>query len=369
MVWEGSFQMDRVYNFSAGPSMLPLPVLERAARELVNYPGAGCSVMEMSHRSRSFEDILSNAEAALRRLMKIPDDYTVLFLQGGATLGFSMVPMNLAPRGGTFDYAITGQFAQKAFEEAERWGNAVQVASSKDKNYSYIPAVTPQMLSRDAAYLHITVNNTIFGTSYAELPETGGIPLVGDMSSIILGRQYDVTRFGLIYAGAQKNMAPAGLTVVIIKNSLIPDEVDPTVPIMLRYREMAKGRSMYNTPPCYAIYVAGLVYEWLESMGGVAQMERLNVQKADLLYDAIDNSRLFTAPADKSCRSVMNVVFTLPDAQMTEEFLGMTKERGMINLKGHRSVGGIRASIYNAMPLEGVEALAECIKAFDAGRR
>lgn len=361
--------MDRVYNFSAGPSMLPLPVLERAANELVNYPGAGCSVMEMSHRSRSFEDIISHAEVLLRRLMHIPDDYSVLFLQGGATLQFSMIPMNLAARGGVFDYAVTGQFAKKAMEEAARWGNAVQVASSKDKNYSYIPAITPQMLSKDAAYLHITVNNTIFGTTYPELPETGEIPLVGDLSSVILGKQYDVERFGLIYAGAQKNMAPAGLTVVIIKNSLIPEQVDEVVPIMMRYRQMAESKSLYNTPPCYSVYIAGLVYEWVESMGGVAAMEKRNIEKANLLYDAIDNSRLFNAPAEKSSRSIMNVVFTLPDAQMTEDFLKMTKERGMISLKGHRSVGGMRASIYNAMPFEGVQALAECIKAFDAGRR
>lgn len=349
--------------------MLPLPVLERAAGELVCYPGAGCSVMEMSHRSRSFEDILFGAEAALRRLMNIPDDYAVLFLQGGATMQFSMVPMNLAPRGGTFDYAVTGQFAQKALEEAARWGNAVPIASSADKNHSYIPAITPQMLSKDAAYLHITVNNTIFGTSFAEPPETGGVPLVGDMSSIILGRQYDVTRFGLIYAGAQKNMAPSGLTVVIIKNSLIPADVDPVVPVMLRYKPMADSKSMYNTPPCYSIYIAGLVFEWMESMGGVAEMERRNTEKANLLYDVIDNSRLFFAPAQKDARSITNVVFRLRDAQMTEDFLKMAKERGMINLKGHRSAGGCRASIYNGMPLEGVQALAECIQAFDAGRR
>jgi phosphoserine aminotransferase len=359
--------MERVYNFSAGPSMLPVPVLEQAQRELLNYSGAGCSVMEMSHRSRSFEDILNRAEASLRRIMRIGPEYSVLFLQGGASLQFSMVPMNLGSRGDSFDYVLTGQFAQKAFEEAARWGNAVAVASSADQNFTYIPSIESDVLTPGAKYLHITVNNTIFGTTFHELPLICGsdVTLVGDMSSVITGEVFDVSRFGLIYAGAQKNMGPAGLTVVIIRNDLLDRELDPVVPTMLSYPVMAKTKSMYNTPPCFAIYIAGLVYEWVEKMGGVAEMERINREKAGLLYDAIDNSSLFNNPVQIGDRSIMNVVFTLPDAQMTNDFLKMTKDRGIINIKGHRAVGGFRASIYNAMPRDGVLKLVECMKEFE----
>ncbi|MEA4911167.1 MAG: 3-phosphoserine/phosphohydroxythreonine transaminase, partial [Oscillospiraceae bacterium] len=334
--------MERVYNFSAGPSMLPLPVLEKVREDLVCYPGAGCSVMEMSHRSRSYEEIIARAQATLRRIMDIPDDYAVLFLQGGASLQFSMVPMNLAQRGDTADYAVTGQFASKAFAEGKRWCNAVQVSSSKEATYSYIPKITPEMLSKDAKYLHITGNNTIFGSCYNALPETGDVPLVCDWSSAILGKQIDVRRFALIYAGAQKNMGPAGMTLVILKRELLENTIDPVVPSMLNYKLMAEADSMYNTPPCFAIYVAGLVYEWVEAQGGVAALEARNREKAALLYDAIDASCVFSNPVAKEDRSVMNVTFTLPDEDATKAFLSMTQKRGMINLKGHRSVGGCR---------------------------
>ena len=362
-------KMGRVYNFSAGPSVLPVPVLEQAAKELVCYPGAGCSVMEMSHRSRPFEEIIEKTEKTLRRLMNIGDDYSVLFLQGGASLQFSMIPMNLAKRGQCIDYAITGQFSGTAFKEGGRWGDARCIASSEDANFSYIPDITKDMLSKDAAYLHITVNNTIFGSAFNKLPETGDVPLVGDMSSVILGREYNVNDFGLIYAGAQKNMSPAGLTVVIIKKSLISDDLDPVVPSMLRYSVMNKNNSMFNTPPCYTIYVAGLVYDWIEQMGGVKEMEKRNVEKAGILYDALDNAKLFTAPVRKDCRSIMNVTFTLPTPELTDEFLEITKQNNMINIKGHRSVGGFRASIYNAMPKEGVQLLADIITKFDKSKR
>lgn len=361
--------MERVYNFSAGPSMLPLPVLEKVKDELVCYPGAGCSVMEMSHRSRSFEEIIARAEQTLRRVLRIPDDYAVLFLQGGASLQFSMVPMNLAQRGDTADYAVTGQFASKAFAEGKRWCSAVQVSSSKDATYSYIPKITPDMLTKGAKYLHITGNNTIFGSCYNALPQTGDVPLVCDWSSAILGKEFDVTKFALVYAGAQKNMGPAGLTVVILKKELLENPVDPVVPSMLNYKTMAEAGSMYNTPPCFAIYVAGLVFDWVEAQGGVAALEKRNREKAALLYDYIDASAMFSNPVAKEDRSIMNVTFTLPDEDRTKEFLAMTQKRGMINLKGHRSVGGCRASIYNAMPREGVETLVQCMRDFEKGIR
>ena len=360
--------MERVFNFSAGPSMLPLEVLEQAQRDLVNYPGSGSSVMEMSHRSSSYEPIIADAEVTLRRIMNIPDDYAVLFLQGGASMQFSMVPMNLAGRGDTADYALTGQFATRAHKEAVRWCNAVAVTNSKDDKYSYIPKITPDMLSKDAKYLHICVNNTIFGSCYNTLPDVGDTPLVGDMSSVILGKVFDVTDFSLIYAGAQKNMGPAGLTVVIMKKSLLENEVDPCVPTMLRYKDMAEAESMYNTPPTFSIYVAGLVFKWVEEMGGVAALEKINREKAAVLYDAIDNSSMFNNPVAVGDRSIMNVTFTLPDEDMTKEFIKMAEGRGMINLKGHRSVGGCRASIYNAMPVDGIKALVGCIKDFEAGK-
>lgn len=361
--------MERVYNFAAGPAAMPLPVLEQIQKDLVNYQGKGLSVMEMSHRSKTYEAIIQDTEATLRRIMKIPDDYAVLFLQGGASLQFSMIPMNLAKRGQTMDYAVTGQFAGKAWEEGKRWGNAVAVTNGKADNFRYIPKIAPRMLDQDAAFLHITVNNTIFGTAYNTLPETGNIPLVGDMSSIILGREYEVRKFGLIYAGAQKNMGPAGLTVVIIRRDLIPAEADPVVPTMLQYGVMAKNDSMYNTPPTFAIYAAGLMYHWVEDQGGVRELETANNRKAELLYNTIYESKIFNAAAEAADRSPMNVTFTLAEDALTADFLKMAEGRGMTNLKGHRSVGGCRASLYNAMPMEGVEMLVQCMLDFENGKR
>ena len=361
--------MDRVYNFSAGPSQLPLPVLEQAQRDLVNYPGAGCSVMEMSHRSKPYQAIIDTAEKNLRRIMNIPDDYAVLFLQGGASLQFSMIPMNLARQGQTTAYAVTGQFAKKAWEEGKRWGNAVAVVNGKDTNFARIPEITPDMIPQDAAYLHITGNNTIFGTTYNTLPETGNVPLVCDLSSTILGKEFDVSRFDLIYAGAQKNMGIAGLTVVIVKKDRLTDDLDPVIPTMLRYKVMADNGSMYNTPPCFAIYMAGLVFQWVEQEGGVKALEERNTKKAYALYDYLDQSRVFHPVADPKDRSIMNVTFTLPDDEQTAAFIKMAAGRGLTNIKGHRSVGGCRASIYNAMPMEGVQKLLQCMKDFEAGLR
>lgn len=361
--------MERVYNFSAGPSMMPVPVLEKAAEEMVCYPGAGSSVMEMSHRSNSYMDIIAQAEADLRTLMNISDEYSVLFLQGGASMQFSMVPMNLAKRGDTMDYIVSGQFAKKAWQEGKRWGNAVAVATSEPDTYKYIPEVTKDMLSKDAKFLHITGNNTIYGTTYQKLPETGDIPLVCDLSSIILGKEFNVNDFGLIYAGAQKNMGPAGLTVVIIRKDLISEDLETDVPTMLRYKIHADNDSMYNTPPCYSIYMAGLVYKWVLEMGGVAEMQKRNEKKAALLYDYIDSTDFYVGAAQKEFRSIMNVTFTLAEKELTDEFIALAKTRGIINIKGHRSVGGCRASIYNAMPYEGVEALVQCMKDFENGAR
>lgn len=361
--------MERVYNFSAGPSMLPLEVLQQVQQDLINYPGAGSSVMEMSHRSAPFEAIIAETEATLRRIMRIPDSYAVLFLQGGASLQFSMVPMNLAARGETADYALTGQFSTKAFQEAGRWLNAVAVTNSKADTYSYIPKITPDILSPDARYLHICLNNTIFGTCYNTLPEVGDHELVADLSSVILGKEIDVERFSLIYAGAQKNMGPAGLTVVILKKELLEREVDSVVPGMMRYKDLYENQSMINTPPTFSIYVAGEVFKWVELQGGVAAMEKLNRAKAELIYQTLEQSKMFSSPVAIEDRSIMNITFTLPDEDSTKQFLRLTESRGMINLKGHRSVGGCRASMYNAMPLAGAQALAQCIIDFENGIR
>ena len=361
--------MERVFNFSAGPSQLPLEVLEQAQQDLLCYPGAGCSVMEMSHRSGSFEEIIHNTEATLRRLMDIPEDYAVLFMQGGASLQFSAVAMNLAKQGQTTNYAITGQFAGKALEEGKRWTNAKAITSSKADTFSYIPKITPALIDPDAAYLHITGNNTIFGTCYNTLPDTGDVPLVADWSSAILGKQIDVKRHGIIYAGVQKNMGPAGMAVVIIRKDLLEREVDPIVPAMMRYKLMADNGSMYNTPPCFTIYMTGLVGQWVEKQGGIAAMEQRNAEKAGILYDTIEQSQLFHNPVAKEDRSIMNVTFTLPTEEETKAFMKMAEGRGMINLKGHRSVGGCRASIYNGMPKEGIVALAQCMKDFENGLR
>ncbi len=360
--------MDRVYNFSAGPSMLPLEVLQRAQKELLNYNNTGCSVMEMSHRSKPFEAIANNAEATLRRIMHIPETYAVLFLQGGASLQFSMVPMNLAARGATLAYAVTGQFAKKALEEGARWGNAVAVANGKVNNFTEIPVITPDLLPQDAAYLHITGNNTVYGTCYNALPDSGAIPLVADWSSGILGKVIDVEKHALIYAGAQKNMGPAGLTVVILKKELLNAEPDPIVPTMLRYTVHADKGSMYNTPPCFAIYMAGLVFDWIERNGGVEAMEQRNTARAAGLYAALEECGKFHPLAAEKDRSIMNVTFTLDTPEMTADFLAMAQNRGMISLKGYRTVGGCRASLYNGMPDEGVAALIDCIHDFELGK-
>ncbi len=358
---------ERVYNFSAGPSQMPLDVLKKAQEEMLCYPGAGCSVMEMSHRTPAFEEIIDGAQEVLRDIMKIPDDYAVLFMQGGATTQFSMVPMNLCHRGDTFAYLQTGQFATKAKQEADRWGNAVFVGSSKDKNFTYIPETAG--IPEDARYLHITGNNTIYGTCFNKLPDHGKLPLVADWSSAILGKNINVRDYRLIYAGAQKNMGPAGLAVVIIWKPLLRYEVDYEVPIMLRYDIAAKNNSMYNTPPTFSIYMAKLMFEWVKSKGGVDAMEEINREKARLLYDFIDNSKIYKNPVRECDRSITNVVFTLPSDEDTREFIKLCEANGIINIKGHRSVGGCRASIYNGMPIEGVQKLVEVMKEYELRRQ
>ena len=355
--------MNRVYNFSAGPSMLPMPVLEKAASELICYGNSGMSVMEMSHRSPVYDAIIKQTEADLRTLMNIPDNYKVLFLQGGASTQFAAVPLNLM-KTGKADYVVSGQFSKKAYEEAQKYGDVQCIASSKDKTFSYIPEITPDMVREDADYVHVCYNNTIFGTKYPEVPNVGDKLLVADMSSCIISEPVDVTKFGLIYAGAQKNMAPAGLTVVIVREDLLGN-ARPETPVMLDYKTMAENDSMYNTPPCYAIYVAGLVYKWALKNGGLEAMKQRNQKKAALLYDYLDNSKLFKPTADKNCRSMMNVCFVTGDADLDKKFCKEAEANGLSNLKGHRSVGGMRASIYNAMPYEGVEALVNFMKKFE----
>ncbi len=357
--------MERVFNFSAGPSMLPLEVLEKAAAEMVCYQDSGMSVMEMSHRSPVYEKIISDAEGLLRQVMQIPDNYKVLFLQGGASTQFAAVPLNLLPEGGKADYIVSGQFSTKAYQEAQKYGDVVAAASSKDCNFSEVPKTDKSSFRADAAYVHMCFNNTIYGTKFSYIPDTEDIPLVADMSSCILSEPFDVSRFGMIYAGAQKNMAPAGLTVVIIREDLLGKARKET-PTMLDYKVMADNGSMYNTPPCYCIYVAKLVYEWILSLGGLEKMKALNERKAKLLYDYLDSQDYYTAPVEKSSRSLMNVTFVTGDAELDKKFAKEASEKGLKNLKGHRSVGGMRASIYNAMPYEGVEALVAFMKEFAA---
>ena len=355
---------NRVYNFSAGPSMLPLPVLEQAAAEMTNYNGSGMSVMEMSHRTPVYEAIIQAAEADLRKLMNIPDNYKVLFLQGGASTQFASVPLNLL-KTGKADYVVSGQFSKKAYKEAQKYGDIKLIASSEDKNFTYIPKITKDMVRPDADYVHVCYNNTIFGTKYPEIPETGDVTLVADMSSCIISEPVDVTKFGDIYAGAQKNMGPSGLTVVIVREDLLGNQREDT-PTMLNWKEMADNDSMYNTPPCYAIYVAGLVFKWVLGLGGLEKMKEINEKKAAILYDFLDSSKLFKAVAEKEYRSMMNVTFVTGDADLDKKFCKEATEAGFVNVKGHRSVGGMRASIYNAMPTEGVEKLVEFMKKFEA---
>lgn len=356
--------MERVYNFSAGPSMLPLPVLEKARDEMVCYGNSGMSVMEMSHRSSDYDAIIKEAEADLRRLMKIPDNYKVLFLQGGASTQFAAVALNLIGRTGKADYVVSGQFSGKAYKEALKMGlDAVCAATTKDDNFDHIPAVTRESFRPDASYVHICYNNTIYGTKWHDIPDTGDIPLVADMSSCILSEPVDVSRFGVIYAGAQKNMAPAGLTVVIVRDDLL-EYADPKMPTMLEWKTMAENDSMYNTPPCYAIYVAKLVYEWLLEMGGLEEMQKRNQKKAKLLYDYLDGQNYYTAPVKADSRSMMNVTFVTGDPELDKKFASEAAKEGLKSLKGHRSVGGMRASIYNAMPYEGVEKLVAFMDRF-----
>ena len=355
--------MKRVYNFSAGPSMLPLPVLERAAKEMVSYGESGMSVMEMSHRSPVYDEIIKDAERLLREVMQIPDNYKVLFLQGGASTQFSAVPLNLMSKDRKADYIVSGQFSGKAYKEAQKYGDITLVATSKEDNFTYIPKVSREDFSKDADYVHICFNNTIYGTKYPYIPDTGDIPLVADMSSCILSEPVDVSKFGVIYAGAQKNMAPAGLTVVIVREDLIGKAL-PEIPTMLDYQVMAENGSMYNTPPCYCIYIAKLVYEWILGLGGLSKMKEMNEKKAKLLYDYLDSQSYYKAPVVKECRSMMNVTFVTGDADLDKKFASEADKAGLKNLKGHRSVGGMRASIYNAMPYEGVEALVKFMKEF-----
>lgn len=356
--------MSRVYNFSAGPSMLPLPVLETAQREMLEYGDSGMSVMEMSHRSKVYDDIIKTAEADLRELMNIPDNYKVMFLQGGGHTQFAMVPLNLR-RNGKADYVKTGQWAKKAAKEAEKYIDVNIVASSEDKTFSYIPDLDPSTFTKDADYFYICYNNTIYGTRYTKLPEVGNVPLVADISSNIMSEVMDVSKFGLLYAGAQKNVGPAGVTIAIVREDLIGNAMDIT-PTMLDYKIHADNDSLYNTPPCYSIYVAGLTFKWLKNeIGGIAAMQKINEEKAAILYNYLDESKLFRGTVVPKDRSLMNVPFVTDDEDLNAKFIKEATAAGFVNLKGHRTVGGMRASIYNAMPIEGVKALVEFMKKFE----
>lgn len=354
----------RVYNFSAGPSTLPLSALERAGSEITNYRGSGMSVMEMSHRSKAFLDIFQETQQKLGRLMNVPDKYKILFLQTGATGQFAMIPLNLIGRTGKADYAITGNFSSLAYKEAAKYGQINIAASSADRNHTYIPSQDQLELDPQASYFYYCANNTIYGTEWQYVPETGDVPVVCDMSSDILSRQVDVSKFGLIYAGAQKNMAPAGLTVVIIREDLAGHEL-PYTPVIMNYKTMIDQDSMYNTPPCWTIYMLGLVLDWLDEQGGIPGMEKIKHGKAQMLYECLDSSRLFTCAAGKPFRSDMNVTFRTASPELDAKFVKQAAEAGFVNLKGHRNVGGMRASIYNAMPVEGVEKLCDFIRSFD----
>ena len=356
--------MERIYNFSAGPAVLPREVLEQARDEMVNWQGCGMSVMEMSHRGKEYMGIQAQAEADLRELMGIPANYKVLFLQGGASSQFAMVPMNLLRGKASADYLNTGEWSKKAIKEAKKFGAVNVVATSEDKNFSYAPIQDAWKLDPNAAYVHYTPNETIGGVEIFWTPQTGDVPLVADMSSNILSRPIDVSKFGLIYAGAQKNIGPAGVTVVIVRDDLIGQTVAGT-PTMMDYKTHADNESMYNTPPTYGIYIAGLVFKLLKAKGGIAEMEKVNIAKANLLYDYLDSTGFYASPVARENRSRMNIPFTLKDAALDEEFLKGAKARGLLQLKGHRSVGGMRASIYNAMPVEGVRALVEYMREFE----
>ena len=356
--------MSRVYNFSAGPAALPEEVLKEAAAEMLDYAGTGMSVMEISHRSKTFDKIIKDAEQDIRDLMGIPDNYKVLFLQGGASQQFAMIPMNFM-KNGVADYIVTGNWAKKAWQEASKYGKANCIASSEDKNFSYIPDCSDLPVDEDADYVYICQNNTIYGTQFHTLPNTKGKTLIADVSSCFLSEPIDVTKYGVIYGGVQKNVGPAGVVIAIIREDLITDEVFPGTPTMLKYKTHADKDSLYNTPPAYGIYICGKVFKWLKKMGGLEEIERRNHRKAELLYGYLDESRLFTPTAEKASRSYMNVDFVTGDKELDAEFVKEAEARGLCGLKGHRMIGGMRASIYNAVPYEGVEALVAFMKEFE----
>ena len=357
--------MSRVYNFSAGPAVLPEEVLKEAADEMLDYKGSGMSVMEMSHRSKVYDNIIKEAEADLRELMNIPDNYKVLFLQGGASLQFAMIPMNLM-KNKKAGYIVTGQWAKKAYQEAKIYGEAVELASSADKTFSYIPDCSDLDIPDDLDYVYICENNTIYGTKYKKLPNTKGKTLVADVSSCFLSEPVDMSKYGVIYGGVQKNVGPAGVVIVIIREDLITEDVLPGTPTMMKYKIHADAESLYNTPPCYGIYICGKVFKWLKKMGGLSVMKEKNEEKAKILYDFLDESKMFKGTVVKEDRSLMNVPFVTGDADLDAKFVKEATEAGFVNLKGHRTVGGMRASIYNAMPKEGVEKLVAFMKEFEA---
>ena len=356
--------MSRVYNFSAGPAVLPEEVLKEVADEMMDYNGTGMSVMEMSHRSKVFDDIIKDAEKDLRELMNIPDNYKVLFLQGGASQQFAAVPMNLM-KNKKAGYIVTGQWAKKAYQEAQKYGKANKIASSEDKTFSYIPDCSDLPISPDADYVYICENNTIYGTKYKTLPNTKGHTLVADVSSCFLSEPVDVTKYGVIYGGVQKNVGPAGVVIAIIREDLITDDVLEGTPTMLKWKTQADADSLYNTPPCYGIYICGKVFKWIKKMGGLEAMKAHNEKKAKILYDYLDQSKLFKGTVVPEDRSLMNVPFVTGDAELDKKFVAEATAAGFVNLKGHRTVGGMRASIYNAMPKEGVEKLVEFMKKFE----
>ncbi len=356
--------MARVFNFSAGPSMLPESVLNRAAAEMLDYKGSGQSVLEMSHRSKVYEEIIFGAQSLFREVLSVPDNYKILFLQGGASTQFSAIPLNLLNGSGKADYVLTGQFATKAYKEAVKYGDIKVVGSSKEQNFTCIPELNKADFTPDADYFYICYNNTIYGTRYHDLPDTGNVPIVADVSSCFLSEPMDVSKYGIVYGGAQKNVAPAGLTVVIVRDDLLGNAREGT-PTMLDYKIMADNDSMYNTPPCWSIYICKLVLEWIQSLGGLEAMKLHNEKKASILYDFIDNSKMFTNPVVKADRSMMNVTFVTESDELNAKFVKDATAAGFVNLKGHRSVGGMRASIYNAMPIEGVEKLVEFMADFE----
>lgn len=357
----------RNYNFSAGPSMLPLPVLERVQKQLLDYEGTGISVMEMSHRSKPYQAINDEAEALLRELMNVPENYDIIFVQGGASMQFEAVPLNISVNGKA-DYVVTGNFSGKAYKEAKKYGDMAEAASSADRNFTYIPELKKETFRPDADYVHICYNNTIFGTRYTSAPDTGNIPLVGDISSCILSQQIDVSKFGVLYAGAQKNVGPAGVTIVIVRKDL-QDKAQDICPTMMKWSTQIKEKSLYNTPPCFSTYVAMEVFRWLKDMGGVNAIEKVNEEKAALLYDFIDNSDFYTNKVEKKYRSIMNVPFVTPSEDLDKEFVAQATKEGLLTLKGHRLVGGMRASIYNAMPIEGIKKLVNFMKQFEKNNK